>query len=257
MKEKDFLLKLAKREGNSLLKYFNHSRGRGMQAIRGSVKGVTTKYDKIIDKSIISAIKKAFPSHNILTEESGFIDRNSRFTWIIDSLDGTVNFACGNPLFALCIALVKENQLIMGVIYAPAIKELYFAEKGKGAFLNNKKIHVSKTGTMDKSYVYMCEGGEKNRKRTALLLNSVYPRVLDVRKLGSAGIEAAWVALGRGEGYITTSIEPWDVAPGVLLVKEAGGRVTDFKGNEWQAKRSDMIFSNSLLHPYLKQIVRE
>ena len=175
---------------------------------------------------------------------------------IVDSLDGTVNFACGNPLFALCIALLKGKRIEAGVIYCPAINELYFAEKGKGAFLNGKRISVSETGELGSSYLYLCEGGEKNRNITAELLNKVYPEVLDVRKLGSAGIEAAWVALGRGDAYITTSIEPWDVAPGVLIVKEAGGKVSDFNGNEWKPERSNMIFSNKKLHSKLVEIVK-
>jgi len=256
-KVKGFIVSLAKKEGNNLLRFFKqNSSSRELRNIRSSVKDISTKYDKIIDKNIIKAIKSKFPNHNILTEESGFLNKHSDSTWIVDSLDGTVNFACGNPLFALCIALFKGRRIEAGVIYCPAINELYFAEKGKGAFLNGKRISVSETGELGSSYLYLCEGGEKNRNITAELLNKVYPEVLDVRKLGSAGIEAAWVALGRGDAYITTSIEPWDVAPGVLIVKEAGGKVSDFNGNEWKPERSNMIFSNKKLHSKLVEIVK-
>jgi myo-inositol-1(or 4)-monophosphatase len=248
---KKFITALAKKQGNLLLKYFRQTLASGkLESIRASVKGITTRYDKIIDKAIISAISKKFPQHSILTEESGFINKNSKseYTWIVDSLDGTVNFACGNPLFAICIALLNQGRLELGIIYAPAINEFYLAEKGKGAWLNGKKIRVSSTSELSKSYVYMCEGGEKNRQITGVLLQKIYLKVFDVRKLGSAGIEAAWVALGRGDAYITTSIEPWDVAPAVLLVQEAEGKVTDFQGNEWRARRSNLVFSNKKLH---------
>ncbi len=101
---------------------------------------------------------------------------------------------------------------------------------------------------LDQSYIFYCEGGEKSRERTGKLLYKVYPLVTDIRKLGSAGLETAWVAAGKGEAYFTTRIEPWDVAPGVLLVQEAGGKVSDFQGNPWQPQTGDLLFSNKKLH---------
>jgi myo-inositol-1(or 4)-monophosphatase len=246
---KSFVESLTKKAGKELLLHFN--KDPALIQVRGSVKDVVTKYDETVDELIVKAIKKEYPGHNLMTEESGFIDNGSDYLWIVDSLDGTVNFACGNPLFGVCIALMKKGELQLGAIYCPAIDEFYFAEKGKGAYLNGKKIHVSPAEELGKSYVFQCEGGSKDRVKTAALLDRIYPNVMDLRKLGSAGVEAAWVALGRGDAYVTTSIEPWDVAPGVLLVQEAGGMVTDFEGNDWQLKKSNLIFSNSKLHGQL------
>lgn len=251
---KNFAINLAKKAGNALASYFCNSYK--LFGIRGSVKEVTTKYDKIVDKLIIKEITKKYPNHGILTEESGLLKGNSDWLWIVDSLDGTVNFACGNPLFSVCLALMRGPELILGIVFAPAINEFYFVQKGKGAFLNGKRIKVSKTRNLQGSYLYLCEGGEKNRIRTKKILNKIYPKVTDLRKLGSAGIEAAWVAAGKGDGYVTTKIEPWDVAAGVLLVQEAGGKVTDFKGKPWTLERNDLIFSNNRIHRDLQKLVK-
>jgi len=144
----------------------------------------------------------------------------------------------------------------LGVIYAPALGELYFAEKSKGAFLNNKKIRVTDINDLAKSYTYQCEGGNKNRRHTLKVINKIYPQVIDLRKLSSTGLECAWVAAGRAEGYATTAIEPWDVAAGVVLVEEAGGKVTNFKGQLWQPVRSDLVFSNNKIHQKLVNLVK-
>ncbi len=251
---KNFAINLVKKAGDALMRYFFGSYK--LFGIRGSVKEVTTKYDKIIDRLIIQEITKKYSTHSLLTEESGLLRRDSDWLWIVDSLDGTVNFACGNPLFSICLALMRGKELILGSVCAPAISEFYFAQKGKGAFLNGRRIKVSKTKDLQKSYIYLCEGGEKNRIRTKKILNKLYPNVTDLRKLGSAGIEAAWVAAGKGDGYVTTKIEPWDVAAGVLLVREAGGRVTNFQGKSWMPERNNLIFSNKKIHKGLQELVK-
>jgi myo-inositol-1(or 4)-monophosphatase len=251
---KKFLIETTKRAGKILMRYFRADSK--LTLMRGSVKEVTTKYDKMVDQFILKTLKKKFPKYNFLTEESGLIDKKSDYTWVIDSLDGTVNFAYGNPLFSICLALLKKNQPILGIIYAPALNELYYAEKNKGAFLNNRRIRVTKINDLSKSYVYVCEGGDKNRQQTVKIMAKIYPEVVDLRKLGSAGLECAWLAAGRAEGYVTTAIEPWDVAAGVLIVREAGGRVTNFYGKPWQPIRSDLVFSNSRIHQKLINLVK-
>lgn len=249
-----FLIQTIRQAGKILMRYFQADTK--LTLMRGSVKEVTTKYDKMTDQFIVRMLEKRFSKYNFLTEESGLIDRGSDYTWVIDSLDGTVNFAYGNPLFSICIALMKGVQPIIGLIYAPALNELYYAEKGKGAFLNGKKIRVTKISDLNKSYVYVCEGGDKNRKRTVKVMAKIYPHVVDLRKLGSAGLECAWLAAGRAEGYVTTAIEPWDVAAGVLIVKEAGGKVTNFKNKPWQPIRDDLIFSNTKIHQKLIKLIK-
>lgn len=252
---KDFMLALARTAGDALMDFFESDQT--LISLRSTAKEAATKYDKVADQLIIGEIRKSYPEHSILTEESGMHSNDPDWLWIIDSLDGTGNFANHNPLFSVCIALVHEGIPIGGTIYAPAIHELYFAEKGKGAFLNQNRIHVSNVKELSGSYLFYCEGGDTDRLRTVRMLREVYSRVTDIRKLGSAGVETAWVAAGRGEAYFTTQIDPWDVAPGVLLVSEAGGKVTDFRGNPWVRKKSDLIFSNGAVHEDILEIVRK
>ena len=243
---KELIESLARTAGDTLMKYFRQDWS--LLKERTTAKEAATKYDKEVDSLIVAEIKRHYPHHSLLTEESGFLQGGRDWLWIVDSLDGTGNFANFNPFFSVCIALMHQNELLLGVIYAPAIDEFYFAEKGKGAYLNEVKIQVSDVSDLSQSYIFYCEGGDRNRERTGKLLHKVYPRVTDIRKLGSAGLETAWVAAGKGEAYFTTRIEPWDVAPGVLLVQEAGGKVTDFQGNPWKSTTSDLLVSNNKLH---------
>ena len=246
MKEKELIESLVRKAGDTLMKHFRQDWA--LLKKRGTAKEVATRYDKEVDRSIVEEIKRHYPRHSLLTEESGFLQGDPDWLWIVDSLDGTGNFADFNPLFSVCIALMHQSELLLGAIYAPAIDEFYFAEKGKGAYLNGVKIQVSDVSDLDLSYILYCEGGDKDRGRTGELLQKVYPRVTDIRKLGSAGLETAWVAAGKGEAYFSTRIEPWDVAPGVLLVQEAGGKVSDFQGKPWQPQTGDLLFSNKKLH---------
>jgi myo-inositol-1(or 4)-monophosphatase len=246
MKEKDLIESLARKAGDTLMKHFRQDWV--LLKERSTAKEAATKYDKEVDRLIVEEIKRHYPLHSLLTEESGFHQRDPDWLWIVDSLDGTGDFANFNPFFSVCIALMHQNELLLGAICAPAIDEFYFAEKGKGAYLNGVKIQVSSIANLSQSYILYCEGGDKNRGRTGKLLHKIYPGVTDIRKLGSAGLETAWVAAGKGEAYFTTRIEPWDVAPGVLLVQEAGGKVSDFQGNPWQPQTSDLLFSNNRLH---------
>ena len=246
MKEKELIDSLARKAGDTLMKQFRQDWA--LLKERSTAKEAATKYDKEVDRLIIEEIKRHYPHHSLLTEESGFLQDAPDWLWIVDSLDGTGDFANFNPFFSVCLAFMHQGELLLGAIYAPAIDEFYFAEKGKGAYLNGVKIQVSDISNLSQSYIFYCEGGERNRERTGELLYKVYPRVTDIRKLGSAGLETAWVAAGKGEAYFSTSIEPWDVAPGVLLVQEAGGKVSDFQGNPWKPQTSDLLFSNKKLH---------
>jgi myo-inositol-1(or 4)-monophosphatase len=246
MTERELIESLARKAGDTLMKHFRQDWA--LLKERSTAKQAITKYDKEVDRLIVEEIKRHYPRHSLLTEESGCLQGDPDWLWIVDSLDGTGDFANFNPFFSICLALMHQNELLLGAICAPAIDEFYFAEKGKGAHLNGVRIQVSDVSDLNHSYVFYCEGGDRNRARTGELLHKVYPHVTDIRKLGSAGLETAWVAAGKGEAYFTTGIEPWDVAPGVLLVEEAGGRVSDFQGNRWQPKTSDLLFSNGSLH---------
>lgn len=250
-----FLENLIRKAGDVLLANFGQDEQ--LLKMRCSVKEAVTKYDKMADELIVGEIRKKYPGHSLLTEESGLINGDSDWLWIVDSLDGTSDFANSNPLFCVCIAVMHRGELLLGSIYAPAINEFYLAEKGGGAYLNQRRIRVSATAELKQSYLYYCEGGEKDRARTGRLLSKVYPEPIDLRKLGSAGLETAWVAAGRGEAYFTTRIEPWDVAPGVLLVREAGGEVTDFDGKPWRPETSDLLFSNGRVHSAMLNLLQK
>jgi len=253
-----FALSLVRQAGEILLKKFK--KNEQLLTLRGQSKEVTTKYDKLVDRFVIEKISQRYPRHSFLTEESGKIHpkgKSSDHLWILDSLDGSANFSSGNPLFSICLALIKKRKIIFGITYAPALNELYFAKLGKGAFFNGNRIRVSKTKEFSRSYLYFCEGGERDRKRTGKILVKLYPQVTDIRKLGSAGLEIAWVAMGRAEAFLTTEIFPWDVASGIILIKEAGGRVTDFKGKAWEIDQKDLIFSNKKIHQDLVKLVED
>ncbi|OGO02049.1 MAG: hypothetical protein A2Y72_05895 [Chloroflexi bacterium RBG_13_53_26] len=245
---------LTRRTGDFLMEHFREDPE--LLRLRTSAKEAATVYDKMADRLIVQGIRDAYPDHSLLTEESGLLKGDADWLWIVDSLDGTGDFADWNPFFAVCLALMHKSDLVLGVIYAPAINEFYVAEKGDGAYLNRRRITVSNVPHLGQSYVFYCEGGEKDRARTGGIMGRVYPKVMDLRKLGSAGLETAWVAAGKGEAYFTTKIEPWDVAPGVLLVREAGGEVTGFQGERWQLERSDLVFSNGRVHSALLDLLR-
>jgi myo-inositol-1(or 4)-monophosphatase len=246
--------RIAKKAGEYLLAHFR--KDAALVRKRGLSKDIVTRYDHECDALIIQELKQAFPIHSILTEESGLYDRKSNFCWIVDSLDGTSNFAMGNPFFSVSIALVKGDQPLIGVVYAPFLDELYVAELGKGTTLNGTAITVSRISDIRGSYIVACEGGSKTNVRMADVFSKIYPDVKDMRKIGSAAIEGGMVAAGRADAYVTLDIFPWDVAASILLVTEAGGRVTDFSGNPWRPVQSDIIMSNGLLHPELLRRVK-
>lgn len=250
-----FAVSVAKKAGNLLS--HNFRKDKALTKKRGTAKEIHLLQDVKSDTLIIKEIQRKFPTHNILTEESGFIDKESEYTWVIDPLDGSTNFARGNPFFAVSIALMENKEVILGVVNAPFLKELYVAERGKGAYLNGKKLHVSQTGTLAKSYFVSCEGGDATNKKIAQINVTFHPLVKDMRKLGSAALESASVACARSEAYIVRQISPWDVAAGVLLVEEAVGKVTDFAGKPWKAKRTDLVFSNGKLHEKILRKLKE
>lgn len=246
----------AKRAGDNLLKEFRKRRIEKRQ----HGKDIKTISDKVSDNLIKSMIKKRYQNHSILTEETGFLKRDEDYLWIVDPLDGSSNFVNSNPFFSVSIAFLEKGELKFGAIYAPFLGEMFIAENGKGAFLVNERriaIHVSKINNIKNSYLVTCEGGERNRERIAEIYKRLASKAIDMRKLGSGALECAWVACGRSDAYITTKISPWDVAAGILLVKEAGGRVSDFYEREWDyKKRQDLIISNGRIHKQIVSIVK-
>lgn len=216
---------------------------------------IVTKADLISEKIIISSIKKNFPEHQILSEESGKTKGGDEFLWIVDPLDGTTNFSIHNPLWSVSIGLAYKNKLIIGAVYSPLQDELFFAERAKGAFLNDKKIHISKMEA-GKTINAFCHGSsESNIKKALKYYNYLKINGFDCRQLGSAAIELAYVACGRIESIMIPGANAWDVAAGELLVEEAGGKVTDFTGKKWNLKSRDILASNNKNHNKLLKII--
>jgi len=255
-KEFNFAVKTAKQTGKELLKYFGNADD---SLARNTSKGFKTAYDNIADKMIIKAIKKNFPTHSIFTEETGMIDNNSDYLWIIDPLDGTGNFMNNNPFFTVSIALWFKGEPVLGIMEASFLNKRFIAVRGQGAWAvdlrNNKKrrAKVSNTKELKNSYFVTCEGGEKSRQKTADIFYNIYRQVKDLRKIGSATIECAWVGAGKADAYYTPKCNLYDVAAGILFVKEAGGRILDFnlKPYKWKdfnvRDKFDLIIANKNL----------
>jgi len=211
-------------------------------------KEVTSANDHEADRLIIEVLTKNCPTHNLLTEETGLIDNGSPYTWIIDPLDGSSNFLNHNPFFAVSICLAYNNEPITGVILAPFLEEMVVARKGHGCTLNGRRVSVSSTATLPKTYIVGCPGGEKNNIRFSKMEYALHQQIKDFRKIGSAAVECYMVAAGRVDGFTTLNISPWDVAAGVLAVQEAGGQVSDFNGKPWSLDQTDLLVSNGLVH---------
>ncbi len=214
---------------------------------------ILTAADLASEKLIIAAVRKNFPQHKILSEEAGKIKGRDEYLWVIDPLDGTTNFSMHSPLWSVSIAVAFRGEIILGVVYAPELREFYLAKRGRGAKRNGRKIAVSGT-TGGKELHTFCHGRRPKNVRTAIdYYASQKTKGLDCRQLGSAAIELAFVAGGRIESITIPGANPWDVAAGVLLVREAGGKVTDFSGRPWNLRSPDMLASNGRVH---KKILR-
>jgi myo-inositol-1(or 4)-monophosphatase len=209
---------------------------------------VLTKYDLLSEEMILHEIKSNFPMDSILSEERGRIKGVSGYLWILDPIDGTTNFSMHNPIWSVSLAIAKEDNLVFGAISAPMLGELFTAEAGQGAKLNGKSIRVSsiKDGKIINTY---CHGRALNDVKRAIKYHASQKKAgIDCRQLGSAAIELAFVAAGRVESIVIPGTNDWDVAAGSLIVKEAGGRTTDFKGKAWTLGNRDIAASNGLVH---------
>jgi myo-inositol-1(or 4)-monophosphatase len=214
------------------------------------VNNLVTEADHASEKAILDTIKAAFPDHFIMSEEVGEIVMDSEYKWIVDPIDGTVNYAHGIPLCCISIGLEKAGEMIMGVVYNPFLKEFYFAERGQGATLNGESIQVSGQTDLMKAclvtgfpYTYI------NEPNGPLEVFSRFIRKgIPVRRLGSAAIDLCWVAAGRFDGFYEHKLQAWDSAAGFLMVEEAGGKATDFKGDLYSPYQPHIVATNGKIH---------
>jgi len=238
-----------------------------LQEYRGKVKKIgykglvnlVTEADRLSENAIIKIIQKNFPEHNILTEESKGYEKKSDYKWIIDPLDGTTNYAHGFPVYCISIALEKEGEILLGVVYNPVLKELFLAEENKGAFLNGKGIYVSKQRELSRSllatgFPYDIRESQINNldhfKNFALTSQAI-------RRAGSAALDLCYLAKGIFDGFWELKLSPWDTAAGILMVKEAGGKVTNFSGKNFSIYAKDILATNGKIHKQMIEVLKK
>jgi myo-inositol-1(or 4)-monophosphatase len=228
---------------------------------------LVTDVDKISEDTILRIIRKNFPDHAILTEESKeFIPENEKlkpvYEWVIDPLDGTTNYAHGLPIYCVSIALEENEKIILGVVYNPNLDELFVAERGKGAFLScgktKRRISVSQTRKLSKS---LLATGFPYDIRTSKINNldhfaNFYKKAQAVRRGGSAALDLCYLAIGRFDGFWELKLSPWDIAAGSLLVEEAGGEVTDFSGGPFNIYLKEILATNGKIHKQMIEVLK-
>jgi len=251
---KNILLKATEAGASELKRFFN---GSFKISNKEGINNLVTEADHAAEKAIFAVIQAEYPNHFILSEETGEIIQDSTYKWIIDPIDGTVNFANGIPICCVSIGLEHEGKMIMGAVYNPIMNEFYVAEKGLGATLNNQPISVSSKTSVVKSclvtgfpYTYLDAPNGPIQVFEKLIRKGV-----PVRRLGSAAIDLCWVAAGRFDGFYEHNLQAWDSAAGFLMVEEAGGKVTDFKGNHYSPYQPHLIATNGKIHDELMGIV--
>ena len=232
-----------------------------LENLQVSTKGpgdFVTSADKRTEKILIEELQKAHPDYGIITEESGQINKtNVKNRWIIDPIDGTMNFLNGIPQFAISIGYEEENEIKCGVIFNPIMNEMFIAEKGNGAYLNNSRIRVSNKKKIDDAIIVT--GGPKKASKIKDKIFSEYinvsKHVSNVRKFGSAALDMAYVACGRFDGYWQRELNYWDIAAGIIILKEAGGFVDFFEMDNDAPLKRNVLASNSNIHNELSKLI--
>ncbi len=251
---KTTLLKATEAGAKELQRFFN---GDFKITNKEGINNPVTEADHAAEKAIFEIIKADFPNHFILSEEAGEIKMDSEYKWIIDPIDGTINFSNGIPICCVSIGLEHEGKIVMGAVYNPLMNEFYFAQRGFGASLNDKKISVSKKSDLLKSclvtgfpYTYL------DSKNSPLEVFERFIRKgIAVRRLGSAALDLCWTAAGRFDGFYEHSLKAWDSAAGVIILEEAGGKITGYNGKPHSVYQPDILATNGLLHEEMLGII--
>lgn len=252
---KQTLIEATEAGAKELMRFFN---GTFTISNKEGINNLVTEADHAADKAIQEVIKKSFPAHGIVSEETAEKVTDSEFKWIIDPIDGTVNFANGIPICCVSIGLEQNGKMLMGAVYNPIFKEFYFAERGQGATLNEKKISVSNKAQVLRSclvtgfpYTYLDQPNGPLQVFERLIRKGI-----PVRRLGSAAIDLCWVAAGRFDGFYEHQLNAWDSAAGFIIVEEAGGKVTDLKGETYSPYQPGIIATNGIIHDELVEWVQ-
>ncbi len=223
------------------------------------INNLVTEADHASEKAIFETIKNEFPDHFILSEESGALVTNSNIKWIVDPIDGTVNFAHGIPLCCVSIGVEESGEMLMGAVYNPLIDEFYFAQRGFGATLNDRRIFVSGETKVSRAclvtgfpYTYLDQPNGPLEVFSRLIRHGI-----PVRRLGSAAMDLCWVAAGRFDGFYEHKLQAWDSAAGFLIVEEAGGRVSNFRGSRYSPYQPHILATNGKIHEELLRWVND
>jgi len=220
---------------------------------------LVTEYDFRSEALITREIARMFPNHSILAEEGGETEKQSSHVWIVDPLDGTTNYAHGYPAFCVSIGLEVDGEMALGVIFDPVHDELFYAVKGGGAFLNRRRIHVTdrnklKDSLLATGFPYdIAESDVDNLDNFARM----YKVAQGIRRGGSAALDLAYLACGRFDGFWELKLHPWDTAAGIVIVKEAGGRVTRIDGGRYHISDVDILASNGKIHRQMQKVLRK
>ena len=252
----NLIVKACMKASRSLIRDFGE-----IENLQVSTKGpgdFVSSADKRTEKILIDELQKAHPEFGIVTEETGFINKsNTKNRWIIDPIDGTMNFMNGIPQFAISVGYEEENELKCGVIFNPILNEMFCAEKGSGAYLNNTRIRVSNQKKISDALIVT--GGPKGASKIKDKIFSEYinvsKNVANVRKFGSAALDMAYVASGRFDGYWQRELNYWDIAAGIILVKEAGGFVNFFEEDGSSPLKKNILTTNSFIHEELRELI--
>jgi len=243
---KTLAIRLAKKAGRILQDHL----GRVKKVDYKGAVNLVTEMDLLSEKVIVAEIRKLYPKHSILAEEKTRRQGDSPYRWIIDPLDGTTNYAHGYPIFCVSIGLEKDDEIILGVVYDPSRIELFEGEKGKGAYLNGRRIHVSPTPNLSQSL--LATGFPYDLRKSPVNnfdhFQNFARRSHAVRRAGSAALDLCYVSAGRFDGFWEMKLGPWDLAAGSLIVREAGGKVTDFQGHPIHLDGKHVLASNGKIH---------
>jgi myo-inositol-1(or 4)-monophosphatase len=249
----DFAIRVARDAGRLL----RDRLGTGFDIEHKGAINLVTEIDLASERLIRETIATYYPRHEILAEEGGLSESKSEYRWIVDPLDGTTNYAHGYPIFCVSIALERAGETVLGVVYDPMREELFTAERGGGAALNNRSIRVSQTGELMQS---LLSTGFPYDIKTSTLTNldhwaNFAMNAQALRRDGAAALDMCYVACGRFDGFWELNLSPWDTAAGALIVTEAGGRISDFRGARFSNYKPEVIASNGLIHDRMIEVL--
>jgi myo-inositol-1(or 4)-monophosphatase len=258
MKRHDQCLRVAIEAAREAGRIQKRSYGRaGKVEYKGEI-DLVSDVDRLCEKAIVGTITEAFPDHDILSEETPFSGKGSAWKWIIDPIDGTTNYVREYPCFCVSIGLEVEGEMRLGVVYNPLLEELFHAQKGEGAWLNGKKIAVSRTDDLYKSF--LCTGFPYDiREHIDFYLRFFREftiRSLAIRRPGSATLDLCYLAAGRFDGFWELKLHAWDVAAASLMITEAGGRLSDFQGGPFSIYSGETLASNGVIHDQMLQVMQ-